>query len=123
MVAPDRGPGRQIQVLTVYEAAISIYLADAGRGCFLIGTAMSEAVEDATIRTRLLSALERMDDSYLRRFERAKAGGELASDVDARGLAQVACAVLNALAVRARAGAARASLRRTAAQAVTMLVA
>jgi len=112
------------QLFAVYDAAIGIYLSgETARGCFLVGTAVSEASDDPTIRERLLEALKQMDRAYEARFERARAAGELGADADPRALAQVACAVLNAIAVRARAGESRESLRRTARQAVKSLVA
>jgi TetR/AcrR family transcriptional regulator, copper-responsive repressor len=48
----------------VYARAISIYLTgDHGaRGCFLIGTAATEAVRDAKIRTAYANGLHELDD-------------------------------------------------------------
>jgi TetR/AcrR family transcriptional regulator, copper-responsive repressor len=110
------------QLMAMYDAALGIYLSgEAPRGCFLIGTALSESVTDEVIRTSLLEALHGMDASFEARFVRAKANGELARDADPKALAQVAGAVLNALAVRARAGEASARLRVTARTAVTLI--
>ena len=111
------------QLQEAFDGAIAIYLggADGARGCFLIGTALSEAVADATIRERLRGGLENLDRSFERRFERAKAAGELSTDADPRALALVAGGMLNAIAVRARAGASRESLRRTARQTVALI--
>lgn len=111
------------QVGAVYDGAIRIYLAGDGaaRGCFLVGTAVAEAAEDPSIRERLLAALKAMDHAFERRFARACADGELGPDADPRALAQVACGVLNGIAVRARAGESRESLKRTARQAVRLI--
>ena len=111
------------QLMAVYDGALAIYLSGEPepRGCFLIGTALSEAVADRDIREHLLQALLRFDDAFEARFERAKKAGELPKDADARALAQVAAATLNALAVRARAGEARSSLRTTAATTVRLI--
>jgi AcrR family transcriptional regulator len=111
------------QLMAVYDAALAIYLSgDAGpRGCFLIGTALSESVEDDVIRARLLTTLHGMDAAFERRFARAIVDGEIDRHADAKALAQVASAVLNALAVRSRAGEAAARLRKTASTAVTLL--
>lgn len=113
----------QEQLMAVYDGALAIYLAEKSgpRGCFLVGTAVSEAVEDAAIRHALLAALTAMDRAYEARFDRARSDGELPVDADPRALAQVASAVLNALAVRARAGEPRDVLRTTARTAVALL--
>ena len=112
------------QITAVYDGAIGIYLAGDGgaRGCFLVGTAVSEAADDAAIRDRLLAALKAIDHAFEARFVRARADGELDPDADPRALAQVAGGVLNALAVRARAGESKESLKRTARQTVKMIV-
>ena len=111
------------QLMAVYDGALGIYLSGerSPRGCFLIGTALSEAVEDPVVRERLLQSLLQFDDAFEARFLRAQAMGELARDVDARALGQVAAATLNALAVRARAGEKLASLRTTAAMTVRLI--
>ncbi len=117
----DRPLARQL--MAAYDGALAIYLAGDGapKGCFLIGTAVSEAVDDAVVRDALLDALKRLDHAFERRFVRAREAGEIGRDADPRALAQVACAVMNGLAVRARAGEPRESLRRTARQAVECL--
>ena len=111
------------QMTDVYDGALAIYLSDkeAPRGCFLVGTSLTEAVDDEVIRDRLLAALQALDRAFEARFERAVRSGELASDADPRALAQVASALLNALAVRARAGERLASLRLTAATTVRLI--
>ena len=111
------------QLAAVYDAALSIYLEgdDAARGCFLVGTAVTEASDDATVRDRLRSVFDRIDGLFEARFARARANGEIDVDAEPRALAQVASGLLNALAVRARSGASRDSLRRTARQAVALL--
>ena len=111
------------QLLAVYDAALKIYLSGDGaaRGCFLIGTALSEAVDDATIRERLLAALQAADSVFEARFERAIRDGELDPSADPKALGQAAAAVLNALAVRARSGEKPARLRRTAATMVELI--
>lgn len=111
------------QLMAVYDAALAIYLQGdrSPRGCFLIGTALSEAVEDPAIRVALLASLLHFDDTFEARFRRARIAGELPKDADPRALAQVAAATLNALAVRARAGEELASLRTTAATTVRLI--
>ena len=100
----------------VYEGAIRIYLAgEAGpRGCFIIGTAVVEALGDEMVRGALAQALTRMDDVFEARFNAAQQAGDLPADADAKGLALLASAVLNNLAIRARAGLDRATLQAVA---------
>ena len=94
------------QLMAVYDGALAIYLSGdrSPRGCSLIGTVLSEAVEDPAIRARLLASLLHFDDVFAACFARAKVAGELPGESDARALSQVAAATLNARAVRARAG-------------------
>ena len=109
-------------LMQLYDAALAIYLSGrVPRGCFLIGTALSEAVKDKAIRARLLHELQGADAAFEARFKRARETGELAADADVKGLAHVAAAMLNALAVRARAGESRSVLRATAAATVKLI--
>ncbi|MDI6025964.1 TetR/AcrR family transcriptional regulator [Corticibacterium sp. UT-5YL-CI-8] len=91
----------------LFAAAAQIYLrGDAGqRGCFLIGTAVTEAVADAEIRHVLSLALNELDTAFEERLRRAQEAGELDADADISALAKVATATLNGMAIRARAGA------------------
>lgn len=107
----------------VYDAAAAIYMrGDHGpRGCFLIGTAVTEAVDDPEIRAVLAAALAEIDAAFEARIRRAMEVGNLPLSTDAAGMAKVATAVMNAMAVRARAGGDLATLRAMGA-AVTDLI-
>lgn len=107
----------------VYDSAIRIYLAgEAGpRGCFIIGTAVVEALGDDAVRRTLAQALSRMDGAFEARFAAARQAGELPADADPAGLALLASAVLNNLAIRARAGLGRPTLEAAAQAGVTAL--
>jgi AcrR family transcriptional regulator len=113
------GPPRPLReaLALVYARAIDIYLSgEAGpRGCFIVGTAPVEAINDEGVRTILADTLARIDDAFAARFEEAKAAGELPPTADAAALALLANAVLNNLSLRARAGLPRETLERTAA--------
>jgi len=97
----------------VYDAALSLYFPkkDVSRGCFLIGTAATEAVRDSEIRVRLGAGLREFDRAFEARLRYAKAQGELDAAADPAALAKIASAVLHTLALRSRAGDSRASLR------------
>jgi TetR/AcrR family transcriptional regulator, copper-responsive repressor len=114
-------PGVRDALAFVYENAIRIYTAgEAGpRGCFIVGTAVVEALAEADVRAALAQALARMDQAFAARFAAAVAAGDLPPDADPAGLALLAAAVLNNLAIRARAGFELATLRAVAAAGVT----
>jgi hypothetical protein len=109
--------------MRVYEGALSIYFSGDGRprGCFVIGTAVTEAAEDREIRSSLLAGFRTFDDAFEARFRRARENGELKGDVDPAALAVLATATMHTIAVRARAGASRASLRELARKAVGVI--
>jgi AcrR family transcriptional regulator len=90
----------------VYDAALSLYLSGDGsaRGCFLIGTALTEAVNDVEIRAALRGALQEIDMAFEGRLRCALHQGELPRDADPSALAKIASALLHSLAIRSRAG-------------------
>jgi TetR/AcrR family transcriptional regulator, copper-responsive repressor len=109
-LAYDR-PLRQALRL-VYDAALSLYYSgDAGaRGCSLIGTALTESVGDAEVRTTLGDALQVIDAAFEARLRFARDQGELSREADPANLARLASAVLHTLAIRSRAGEPRKAL-------------
>jgi TetR/AcrR family transcriptional regulator, copper-responsive repressor len=96
---------------SVYRYARDFYLAgdDAPRGCFLLGTAVTEAHQDADVRAIVDATLASFTATFAERFERAERDGEL-SPYAPDALAHIATAALNTLAVRARTGASAAVL-------------
>lgn len=97
----------------LYGKALSIYLSgkDGPRGCFAIGTAMTEAVGDAKIRAALAEGFRMLDEAFEARIRFAKDHDDLPHDADAAALAMLASATLHTLAIRSRAGASRRSLQ------------
>ena len=100
----------------LYELALGLYFPQKGRsrGCFGIGTALTEAVEDPLIREAFADGLRRIHAGFESCIRRAKSRGELAASADVETLAGLASAVLSSLAVRSRAGMPRDSLQRFA---------
>jgi AcrR family transcriptional regulator len=100
----------------VYERSLSIYFDNEGaaRGCFLIGTAATEAPNEPEVRARLGEGLRQFDRAFEARLRQAQAQGELDESADPASLASIASAILHTLAVRSRAGDSRTSLRKTA---------
>jgi TetR/AcrR family transcriptional regulator, copper-responsive repressor len=110
-------------LLLAYDAALSIYFSGKGsaRGCFVIGTAVAEAAEDAAIRSNIAAGLRMIDADFEARFRRAVESGELKPDADPAALAVLASATMHSIAVRARAGVRRSELRETARKAVSAI--
>jgi TetR/AcrR family transcriptional regulator, copper-responsive repressor len=101
---------------SMFARAISIYLEGkrGARGCFLIGTAATEAVRDAKIRAVFAAGLHELDEILAERLRYAVDHGELKTDIEPATLARVVCGIMNSLALRARAGESRATLEATA---------
>jgi TetR/AcrR family transcriptional regulator, copper-responsive repressor len=112
-------------LLHVYQRALSMYLPAKGepRGCFAIGTAATEAVVDAKIRTLLREGLRDLDKAFEARLRLAKEKGELSRKCDPKALAMLASAALHTIAIRARAGEPRPALEAIARAAVDLICA
>ncbi|MFJ2709701.1 TetR/AcrR family transcriptional regulator [Pseudomonas sp. NPDC087346] len=98
------------QALTgFYEGQLAIYFSGDGqpRGCFAIGTATTEAVEDPQIRDVLADRLSRLDADLQARLQTAIDSGELQADADPAALAVLASSLLHSISIRARAGKSR----------------
>ncbi|HTO53388.1 MAG TPA: TetR/AcrR family transcriptional regulator [Myxococcota bacterium] len=110
-------------LLRVYDLALALYFAepDAPLGCFLIGTAATEAAVDGSVREKLGSGLRELTRAFERRLKLARERGELGRNADPKLLADLAGAVLHSIALRARAGDSRESLRAFARSAVKHL--
>ncbi|MCP3724461.1 TetR/AcrR family transcriptional regulator [Paraburkholderia sp. CNPSo 3272] len=110
-------------LMRVFDGALGWYLPahDAARGCLLIGTAAVEAVNDDAVRERLAAGLRTFDKAFERRLRAALAQGELPPDASAPMLARLASALLHSMALRARAGDSRASLRAMAVAGVALI--
>jgi AcrR family transcriptional regulator len=107
----------------VFATALGIYLAgESGpRGCFLIGTTVTESVGDPEIRAVLRGALRRFDAAFETRLRQAVERGELPEGADPAALASVASALLHSIAVRARAGESREALEHIAAAGLDLI--
>jgi AcrR family transcriptional regulator len=93
-------------LLALYRDARNFYLAGdpAPRGCFLIGTAVTEAPHDADVRRAVDDTFEAFTAAFTKRFEQAAADGELAP-LPPAAAAALATATLNTIALRIRTGA------------------
>ncbi len=110
-------------LMLAYDAALSIYFSGKGtaRGCFVVGTAVTEVAEDAEIRKSVAAGLRAIDAQYEARFRRARDEGELNPNADPAALAILAAATMQTIAIRARAGARRSELVELARKAVDVI--
>ena len=119
----DDGRALDEALMRVYDGQLSIYFSGDGhpRGCFAIGTATTEAVEDPEIRSALADGLHMLDGDLEARLRTARETGELKDDADPAALAVLASATLHTIAIRARAGVPRVELREIARKAVSVI--
>lgn len=105
----------------IFDRAVDIYRAgEVGqRGCFLIGTAVTQAVDDPAARELLARFIAETDAAFTARFERS--APELASGVTAAIAGPMATSTFHTLAVRARTGAGEAELKAIGRAAVTLI--
>jgi AcrR family transcriptional regulator len=110
-------------LMRAYEGQLSIYFPGDGRprGCFAVGTATTEAVDDPEIRSALAEGLRALDADLEARLRMARERGELKGDADPAALAVIASATLHTIAIRARAGVPCAELREIARKAVSVI--
>jgi TetR/AcrR family transcriptional regulator, copper-responsive repressor len=110
-------------LMRAYDAQLSIYFSGDGRprGCFAVGTATTEAVEDPEIRSALAEGLRALDVDLEARLRMAREKGDLRDGADPAALAVLASATLHTIAIRARAGFPRAELREIARKAVSVI--
>ena len=118
---PDAPLGEAL--MRVYRKALSLYFPVKGRprGCFAIGTATTEAMQDPSVRKAFADGLRALDRRFEARLRAARDGGELASDADPEALALFASATLHTLAVRARSGTPRVELERLARRTISLI--
>jgi AcrR family transcriptional regulator len=124
-VAEALGPGRSLRVALTdfYATVLKVYFSPTGvaRGCFLIGTAVTEAGGDEEVRTKLAEALNGFRTALSTRLRQARKQGELAPGTNVNALADLASAVLHSLAIRSRAGESLESLLKTSRATVDLI--
>jgi AcrR family transcriptional regulator len=110
-------------LMRAYEAQLSIYFSGDGRprGCFAVGTATTEALEDPEIQNALEQGLRALDGDLEARLRTACERGELKDNADPAALAMLASATLHSMAIRARAGVPRTELMKMAHKAVSVI--
>jgi len=89
-----------------YSVALDIYLDDEtfARGCYLTGTAATQAAVDPAVRDFLAESIRRTDAFLADLIAKARVRGEIDARADPDVLARLANSILHTLAVRSRAG-------------------
>lgn len=110
-------------LMRVYDAALTIYFSsdDHALGCFVVGTAITEAPGDPEIQRMVAEGFQTLDTKFEARFKLARAAGELKQGADLKALALLASATMHTLAIRARVGSSRGSLKKLAQKAVSVM--
>jgi len=122
-VALDPGKSLAEGLRALYAGALDLYFSNepAPRGCFLIGTAATEAVRNEKVRTTYRGSLALFDALIEARFRLAKKTGEIDAKADPVLLAKLADSIMFSLAVRSRSGESRAECEALAEAGVAML--
>lgn len=118
-------PGDLQTSLDFYFArAIDAYLAGDGdaRGCFVVGTALTEAVGDDDIKALLHETFMGLDGLLGARVQRAIDEGELPPTADVASLGYLLSSAVHGLAMRSRAGEPREALEAWARGAVSQVI-
>jgi AcrR family transcriptional regulator len=107
----------------IYYKMVDMFLEGGrgARGCYLVGTAATEAVGNPQVREMLAGTLREIDEVFRTAISAAQGRGELGPQADPKALAMLASAVVHTLALRARAGQPRAILREVADAAVKLI--
>src|ERR1700754_2613985 len=117
-------PGTLPEVLMrVYDAALDIYFSgdEHVRGCFVVGTAVTEALGDPEIQDVITGGFRKLDGDFEARLRQARDAGELREDADLEALAMLVSATMHTIAIRARAGASRKELTTLARKAIGVI--
>ena len=98
----------------IYETVIMLASPETtqGRGCFMIGSALTECPRDRHVADRILLAMHELDHGYKWRLRQAQLDDQLSFAVDVDALATLLSATHSALSIRSRAGAPLEELRR-----------
>lgn len=114
----DDDPPLRVYLQRFYSAALDTYLKGGPRGCYMIGTAATQAGVDPEVRDFLVESVRTTDAFLAGLIAKARDRGEIPRASDPGGLAQVASAALHTLALRSRVGLTRQELDALAAAAI-----
>ena len=119
----DASTSVDIGLNAFFEQAIEVYCgSNPQMGCLMICTAPSEAVSNPEVGKDLRDLISRLDVGLSQRLARAQRNGEISVDLQPKLTAKLLQATLQTIALRARTGEPKASLRKLARYAVKTLV-
>ena len=119
----DASTSVDIGLNAFFEQAIEVYCgSNPQMGCLMICTAPSEAVSNPEVGKDLKDLISRLDVGLSQRLARAQRNGEISVDLQPKLTAKLLQATLQTIALRARTGEPKASLRKLARYAVKTLV-
>jgi AcrR family transcriptional regulator len=105
-----------------YDRCIDSYMAGPqARGCFLVGTALTESLMREDVGEVVRDAFGRCENALEQRFKHAKKEGDLPKTADARAFAMLVSSTMHELALQARTGARRDSLEQRADLAIKLM--
>ena len=100
-------------LLEFFEQALDVYCAsEPGLGCLMVCTAPSEAINSEAVKNDLTSLIKRVDRAFEENLKRARTSGQLEEHCDIKMLAMHLQASLHTIALRARAGESKRSLKK-----------
>ncbi len=106
-----------------YDQALDVYCgADPALGCLMMCTAPAEALAHPDIRSDLNSLIARVDAQLEQRIKDAVREGDLSASLNPRLTAKMVQGLLHSLALRARAGESKSSLKKLARYSVECLL-
>ena len=105
-----------------FDQALDVYCAnDPARGCFVMCTAPADALTHPDVKRDLGDLISRLDQKLEQRIKQAIKAGELPAAINPRLMAMSIQATLHSLALRARAGESKPTLKKFARHAVQIL--
>ena len=117
-------PDVSVALTRFYQAALNVYTSGSHpKGCMLVSTASILATSEIDVRGDLRKTLKLIDAHLLQRFKQADDDGQLKGTTPLKTRAQIAHAVLQTIAIQARAGTVKHSLSKLAQGAVRFMVA
>lgn len=111
-------------LIDFFDQAIEVYCGkNPAMGCLMICTAPSEALSHPEVGKDLHDLIRHLDQGFTKRLQRAKNDGELLSTVEPKFAAKMLQATLHTLALRARSGESKSTLRKLARYSVNTILA
>jgi len=115
-------PNLERALVKFYTKALDVYFGSApAPGCLVFCTAPAEAIQSPGVRSIVRQLIAELDALLERKFADAQRNGSWPRELDPRGAAKLAQAMLHSIALRVRAGESRRSLARFVRDVVPLL--